>query len=74
MIFIYFPICILIGIILGIYWKKILHKLIAYTKNIKENQDILKKYDDSKTITNENASDEDDEIDFEDEDLKMVFK
>ena len=60
---IYGSIIFLLGIILGSFYKKITHKLVA---GIKDKQEDINKKNDDYIIG------EDEEIDFEEEDLKMV--
>jgi hypothetical protein len=66
---IYASIIFLLGIILGSFYKKLTHKLVATIKNKQE--DYNKKNDEN---TKENEDEENEEIDFEEEDLKMVNK
>jgi len=62
-----------VGIFIGVFYRKILHKFIVLIRNIKEDDmnkkdDDLQKNKDTKNI----KSEDEEEIDFEEEDLKMV--
>lgn len=64
-------ILLLIGVFIGIFSKKLFHKLAVFIRNQKE-KDFGKKDDDLKT-EKDDENEDDEEIDFEEEDLKMVF-
>lgn len=63
-------ILLLLGIFIGVFSKKLLHKLAVFVRNQKE-EDLSKKDDDHAKVKEE-ENEEEEEIDFEEEDLKMV--
>jgi len=63
----------LLGIFIGVFSKKLLHKLVVFIRNQKE-EDLSKKDDDQKSKNKSEDNENEESIDFEEEDLKMVFK
>jgi len=70
--YLYSSILLVVGILVGLYSKKLLHKLIVLIRNKRE-EELSKKNEDLKKTKENDVNESEEEIDFEEEDLKMVF-
>jgi len=65
-------ILLFLGIFIGVFYKKLMHKLAVLVRSQKE-EDMSKKDDDANSKKLKEGEDSNEEIDFEEEDLKMVI-